>query len=186
MVLLPNRSAEVADLDLGEVEQLYQVVGNLEELAAGLAMGRITDAEIAEIGALHYRLVGHHLRGELDAYFEANQAIHRRIVEISGNHILLWTWDMLAVRASRARYLTNLKPDRWAEATREHEELFEAIRRRAADDVPLLLHRHIRNGLAAILDGAPIPPLDAAPQSSSTAITRAGQPSASGNFKGSA
>lgn len=150
VTLLPNRGAVVSPLDVREVAELYQVVCSLEVLAAELAMARITDEQIAGIGMLHYRLVRHQLRGELDAYFEANQAIHRALVEISGNAVLLSVWDMLALRVNRARYMTNLKPERWAEATREHEAIFQAIRARDGATVRELPAQHIMSGLKAI------------------------------------
>jgi DNA-binding GntR family transcriptional regulator len=150
VTLLPNRGAVVSELDVREVAELYQVVCSLVVLAADLAMARITDEQIAEIGMLHYRLVRHQLRGELDAYFEANQAIHRALVEISGNSVLLSVWDMLALRVNRARYMTNLRPERWAQATREHEAIFAAIRERDRPRVCELLANHIMSGLKAI------------------------------------
>lgn len=152
VTLLPNRGAVVNRLDLAEVEQLYMVVATLEEFAARCAMERMSDEDIAEIGTLHYRLLRHHLRGELDEYFEVNQAIHRRIVEISGNDVLLWVWDMLAHRVNRARYVTNLRPERWAQAMREHEAIFEALRSRETERMPALLRDHLLAGLAAIQD----------------------------------
>lgn len=150
VTLLPNRSAVVSALDIDEVAELYEVVCALEELAARLAMQRLTDADIAEIGRLHTALVRHHEEGRLDAYFEANQAIHRALVARSGNAVLLSVWDMLALRVNRARYLTNLQPHRWAEATREHQAIYEAIAARDAERVPRLLRHHIMSGLEAI------------------------------------
>jgi DNA-binding GntR family transcriptional regulator len=135
--LLPNRGAVVASMDAREIQSLYEVVGALECLAAELACERIRDHEIAELGSLHYQLVYHHLRHQLTDYFKFNQRIHRRIVEISDNPVLLWVWDMLALRVNRARYSTNLRPERWAEAVREHEEIFKAI---SARDGPRLAH----------------------------------------------
>jgi DNA-binding GntR family transcriptional regulator len=119
VTLLPNRGAVVSELDVREVAELYQVVCSLEVLAADLAMARITDEQIAEIGMLHYS-------------------------------VLLSVWDMLALRVNRARYMTNLRPERWAQATREHEAIFAAIRERDRPRVCELLANHIMSGLKAI------------------------------------
>lgn len=148
--LLPNRGAVVATLDADEIRSLYDVVTALEVLAAKLACQRIRDDEIAELGSLHYQLVRHHLRGELTEYFLVNQAIHRRIVEISDNPVLLWVWDMLALRVNRARYLTNLRPERWAEAVREHEEIFKAVSDRDGERLAEILKNHLAAGLQAL------------------------------------
>lgn len=148
--LLPNRGAVVAAMDAKEIQSLYEVVSTLESLSAKLACERIKDEEIAELGSLHYQLVRNHLRGDLAAYFKINQTIHRRIVEISDNPVLLWVWDMLALRVNRARYATNLRPERWAEAVREHEEIFKALSERDAGRLEQILKAHFDSGFRAL------------------------------------
>src|SRR5688572_22803430 len=55
--LLPNRGARVASITNQEIEEMIEVVAGLEATAADLACRRITDGEIAEIEALHRRMV---------------------------------------------------------------------------------------------------------------------------------
>lgn len=148
--ITPNRGAVVSDLDLAEVGALYQVLETLESLAARLAGARFSDEDIATLGALHYQMVWHHLRGDLDAYFALNQKIHRRIVEVSENPVLLWVWDILAPRVKRARYTTNQDPERWAEAVREHEAIFKAIAARDEKQLEELIRAHLNRGFATI------------------------------------
>src|SRR6266567_4215499 len=114
--LLPNRSAVVTEIDLGEIEALFDVAATLEARAATLACARATDAEIAEIGALHYAMIAHFHRGELSRYFELNQLVHRKLVEAAGNAVLLWVWELVAVRVLRAKFLPHLTPNHGPDA----------------------------------------------------------------------
>ncbi|MEE8500357.1 MAG: GntR family transcriptional regulator, partial [Kiloniellales bacterium] len=63
--LLPNRGATVARLTAADLDEMFPVMGALEALAGELACARISDAELAEIRALHYQMALHHTRGEL-------------------------------------------------------------------------------------------------------------------------
>ena len=47
----------------------------------------------------------------------------------------------------RVRYSANLDDnrDRWGEAMREHEEILDALRRRAGAELGDILFRHLRN-----------------------------------------
>lgn len=148
---LPNRSPVVAPLDAAEVSALIDVVATIEGLAGELAAARVSDAQVAELGILHYTMLRHHSNDELPGYFEANKAFHRRIIECSGNPVLLWVWDLLALRVDRARYASNLWPTRWRKAMDEHAEILARLTARDADGVAAAMRQHVRNGLSVVL-----------------------------------
>lgn len=147
---LPNRSPVVAPLDAGETAALIEVVAAIEGLAGELAARRISDSEVAELGILHYTMLRHHARHELPGYFQANKAFHRRIVEAAANPVLLWVWDLLALRVDRARYASNLWPARWQEATGEHAGILEMLATRNGAAVAESMRQHVRNGLSLV------------------------------------
>jgi DNA-binding GntR family transcriptional regulator len=148
---LPNRSPVVAPLDPDETAALVDVVSTIEALAGELAAARITDAEVAELGILHYTMLRHHSLDELPGYFEANRNFHRRIVECSGNPVLLWVWDQLALRVDRARYASNLWPTRWRKATAEHAGILAALTARDAPAASAAMREHVCNGLSVVI-----------------------------------
>ena len=141
--LLPNKGARVAEVTLDEVREAFQVLAALEALAGELAAARATDADIAELRALHYTMVMHYTRKELAQYFKLNQAIHQKIVQVAGNGTLTALQDGLNGRLRWARYTANLPPDRWAQAVAEHEELMEAFAARDGKRLASLLRAHI-------------------------------------------
>ena len=118
-----------------------------------------------EIERLHHEMYGHYLRRDLHGYFACNQAIHDRIVAAAGNGPLSATYAGFAGRLRRARYSANLDAnrDRWGEAMREHEEILDALRRRAGAELSDILFRHLRNKRKAAADREAAQPISGGP-----------------------
>jgi DNA-binding GntR family transcriptional regulator len=151
--LLPNRGARVTRLTEPDLRAMFEVLAALETLAGALACVRLSDAEIAEIQALHYQMEAHFHRRELSAYFALNQAIHRRLIEGAGNPVLLAHHAQLNAGVQRARFLASrLSEGRWQQAMGEHGELLEALRRRDGPRLGGLLAHHLRNTCDAICE----------------------------------
>jgi DNA-binding GntR family transcriptional regulator len=152
--LLPNRGARVARLDDSDIENMFQVMGALEALAGSLACARISEAELAEIAALHYEMLAQYSRRKLPEYFRLNQAIHAAIVAAARNPILTATYQSLAGRIRRARYLANLSEERWRHAVEEHEAILQALQARDGPRLAQQLADHLHNK-SAVLRGEP-------------------------------
>lgn len=147
----PNRSPVVMPLDAAQTAALVEVVASIEALAGELAAPRFTGAQLAELGILHYTMLRHHAATDLRAYFEVNKAFHRLIVEGAGNPILIWVWDLLALRVDRARYSSNLHPQRWSQAIEEHGHILERISARDPQGTAQALRGHVRAGLSLVV-----------------------------------
>jgi DNA-binding GntR family transcriptional regulator len=148
--LLPNRGARVARLDERDVEDMFQVMGALEALAGTLACAQMTEGELAEIAALHYEMLAQYTRRKLPEYFRLNQAIHAAIIAAARNPILAATYQSLAGRIRRARYLANLSEERWRNAVEEHEAILQALQARDGARLARLLEDHLRNKSAVL------------------------------------
>lgn len=149
IALQPNRGATVASLSLEDIEDTFRVIGVLEALAGELACTKLRDDDIAEIRVLHYQMALHRTRGQRLDYFKLNQRIHERIVELSGNKVLMETHQRLGGRIRRHRFAANLAPERWDQAIREHEEMLEALTERDGKRLAEILRRHLDNKRAA-------------------------------------
>lgn len=149
IVLQPNRGATVASLSLEDIEDTFRVIGALEALAGELACTRLRNDDVAEIRVLHYQMALHRTRGERLDYFKLNQRIHERIVELSGNKVLMETHRRLGGRIRRHRFAANLAPERWDQAIKEHEEMLDALDARDGKRLAEILRRHLDNKRAA-------------------------------------
>lgn len=145
--LLPNHSAIVAPLDSEGIEHLYVVFGTLEGLAGELACKLATDLEIQEIGGLLNDMFAQHELHARGPYMEVNHLIHRRVVEIAANPVMLTMWQSLVPRVVRARGLANLDRDRWTAALYEHAKMFAALAARDGQLLFRLTREHFHNGL---------------------------------------
>ena len=150
--LLPNRGAVVAALKPEKMQEVFVVLGALEALAGDLACRNASEADIADIRALHYHMLAHHARGELAQYFRYNQQIHQRIIDCAGNATLAQAWRAMNAHVKRARYLANLSGERWDKAVKEHEEMIEALTRRDGAKLQMLLRDHLANKLVMVME----------------------------------
>ncbi|MDH5557247.1 MAG: GntR family transcriptional regulator [Alphaproteobacteria bacterium] len=145
ILLQPNRGATVALLSLDDIEDTFRVIGALEALAGEMACSNVRDDDIAEIRVLHYQMALHRTRGERLEYFKLNQRIHEKIVELSGNAVLLETHKRLGGRIRRHRFAANVSAERWDQAIREHEEMLDALAARDGKKLSEILRRHLDN-----------------------------------------
>jgi DNA-binding GntR family transcriptional regulator len=150
--LLPHRGAVVAPLKPEKMKEVFVVLGALEALAGDLACRNATEADIAEIRALHYHMLAHHARGELASYFRYNQQIHIRLMECAGNATLAQVYRGLNAHVKRARYMANLSKTRWDKAVQEHEDILDALTRRDGARLQLLLRDHLANKLVLVME----------------------------------
>lgn len=143
--LLPNRGARVRQLGRTEIRELFEVLAGLEAVAGRLAAERISEAELAEVEALHLKMYQYYLARDLAGYFRVNQQIHGLIVEAAGNAPLGTVYQSYTRRLAPFRYAANtdVYGTRWSDAMREHEVMLELLRRRDGAGLADVMYRHL-------------------------------------------
>jgi DNA-binding GntR family transcriptional regulator len=149
--LLPNRGSRAAKLTDNDMRDLFEVCQGLEALAGELACERITDAEIAAVGATHAAMAQHYQDNDLLQYYRCNRAIHEAIVTAAGNPVLSGLYESVTARIRRARYVTPMTPPRWALALSEHEAILNALQRRDGLGLAHILRAHLRHKREEVL-----------------------------------
>jgi DNA-binding GntR family transcriptional regulator len=151
--LLPNRGARVRQFSETDIRNLLEVLGGLDFVAGRLACARITDGAIAAIEQMHLEMYTYYLRRELADYFRLNQKIHQAIIDAAANPVLSANFASLNSIVRRLRYSANLvHRDRLSEAMREHEQIVDALKRRSADELGLLMFQHLQSKCEAICE----------------------------------
>jgi DNA-binding GntR family transcriptional regulator len=151
--LLPNRGARVRQFSEADIRNLFEVLAGLDFVAGRLACARISDDAIAAIEKLHLEMYTHYLRRELTDYFRINQKIHQAIVDAAANPILSANFANLNSIVRRLRYSANLvHRDRLGEAMREHEQIVDALKRRSANELGLLMFQHMQGKCEAVCE----------------------------------
>lgn len=146
----PRRGARVAVLEPAEVAQLLEVRGALEELAAGLAARRRTEAQVAELHTLVTKGTAIASGGDLTELPALNTRFHQLLTEASGNRHL----DLLiGPMRDRIQWVYSARvhhraPASWA----EHGAIAQAIADGDEARARTLAGAHIISATAAFLD----------------------------------
>lgn len=150
--LNPNRGASVVALSRADAEQLFELMGALEALSGQLAAERRTEAELAEIRALHFEMLAAHSRRDLSSYYGLNRKIHQAINRSARNPALSETYDSVNTRIQNLRFRSNFNQEKWDCAVREHQAMLEALEAGDGSRLRSVLERHLRNKLDAVLE----------------------------------
>ena len=129
--LLPRRGAIVTPIVTEHLRQKFEVVRVLEDFAVKLVCERASDAQIAELQAVHKRLLDSFRRGA--DFVRVNDEFHRAIMSASGNQSLVEAHAPLWLHLQRARQLALRTEDVSRGYVQAHERLMKAIVRRDAD-----------------------------------------------------
>jgi len=150
--LLPNRGAVALSLSEQDVIDTFEVMASLEAQSGELAAARITDAELAEIRALHFEMLAAYTRRDLPRYYALNAQIHACINAAAKNPVLARTYAQLNARLQALRFRSNQDGQKWQRAVNEHERMIDALTRRDGAAMRAVLVEHLNNKLDAVLD----------------------------------
>jgi DNA-binding GntR family transcriptional regulator len=149
--LVPNRGAIAVQLSEEDVRHTFEVMGGLEALSGELAAQRITDAELAEIKAMHFEMLAAYTRRDLSNYYRLNAKIHGAINAAAKNPVLAATYDRVNARLQALRFRSNQDEEKWKSAMKEHEQMIEALSKRDAAALRTVLAGHLMNKLNVVL-----------------------------------
>ncbi|MEO8024340.1 GntR family transcriptional regulator [Polaromonas sp.] len=150
--LLPNRGAIAVELSEADVLNTFEVMSGLEAQSGELAAQRITDAELAEIRAMHYEMLAAYIRRDLPAYYRLNAAIHGAINAAAKNPVLTATYQQVNARLQALRFRSNQDGEKWSAAVREHEQMIEALGTRDAAAMRAVLLAHLKNKCNVVVE----------------------------------
>jgi len=146
-----RRGAYVTEVSEADLSDVYHLLSLLESDAAGVVATKATDAELAELQALHAELETAALPGtaNTDAFFAVNERFHMRLLEIANNR---WRDQMvtdLRKVMKLNRHNSLLKTGRIEESLAEHRAIMAALLARDAESTQQCMREHFANGLEA-------------------------------------
>jgi DNA-binding GntR family transcriptional regulator len=117
----------------------------MEAQSGELAAQRITDAELAEVKAMHFEMLAAYTRRDLPNYYRLNAAIHNAINAAAKNPVLTTTYAQVNARLQALRFRSNQDEEKWKSAVKEHEQMIEALTARDALAMRRVLLGHLAN-----------------------------------------
>lgn len=143
VVRAPYRGAVVSSLSVQTIEELQSFRRMVEISAAEQAMRVISAADLEELTVLVEQMRTAGEAGDTAALSQADMRFHTRIIEISGNALLLEVWTTYVPRIRRVLALRNrMNPDASA-LMGLHDDLLAAF---VGRDIDLLHASYQRHG----------------------------------------
>ena len=149
--ILPFKGARVRRPTDTELLEAYEVRAELECLGARLGIPRLTDADLAEIEALHASMMEAATRDDRHDVALRDAAFHARVLHLAGNATLERVWR--ALEPFSRTYITLLAPGAdtgWTASL--HHGILEAVKSRDPGAVELALRDHFQQVSASLLD----------------------------------
>jgi DNA-binding GntR family transcriptional regulator len=143
---VPHVGAQVANLELKELIEIYQLRETLEGLACELAAQNLTDDELVQLGVLLEAHSRHVTQTDGRSYIDQDPDLdfHFQIIQASNNDWLIrLLCDELYHRVRMFRYQSSHHRSRPEIALDEHQRIYQALLNRDGELASLLMRRHI-------------------------------------------
>ena len=144
----PRRGIFIVRKTKRQIVEMIEVWAALESMAARLAAGRASDAEIAALRHLFDQFLGDNPHDHIDEYSDANIAFHQAVIELAGSPLIVQMTANLFLHVRAVRKATIAHGDRAERSLADHLAIIEALERRDAELAELLSREHAL-GLAA-------------------------------------
>src|SRR5213593_2864481 len=139
-----RRGAYVTEVSERDLTEVFHLLSLLESDAAAAVARDASSDELAELAALHQKLEA--TVADRDAFFNANERFHMRLLEIAGNR---WRNQMVAdLRKVMKLYRHHslFKQGRLEASLKEHRKLMTALKARNAALAQQLMQQHLAHG----------------------------------------
>lgn len=137
------RGAFVRVFSREQVAELYEIRKVLEGLAARKAATRMTEAELADFGAIIERGTASFKADDTKGFEAADREFHAFIVGVAGSDLLAEHLKNLELRIQLVRHLANLEHDVAAHTVDDRQQVYDAIARQDSTAAEEAMIRHI-------------------------------------------
>ncbi len=152
VVMIPRKGAYVSGLSIRDINEVFEIRGTLEALAAGLSAERATEEEIEEMKQ-DLEMEAHLWEtSDLLKTIEIDIKFHEMIYASARNSRLLTMIKELREQVQRFRTTTLAVPGRMKFALDEHRKILAAIAARDVETAQQAAKEHIDNAENALLE----------------------------------
>lgn len=149
--LKPRRGCYVTEISRQDLDDIFPLMALLEGRCAADAVARAKPIEIRELKKIHESLENAARDGRIDAFFEANQAFHKRIQELANNRWLLSVIQDLRKVLKLSRLHSLSLEGRLQQSLDEHRAIMAAFEAGDAAKAEQLMHDHLLSGREALV-----------------------------------
>ncbi|MCX4831179.1 GntR family transcriptional regulator [Streptomyces sp. NBC_00006] len=139
----PKQGTYVTELSVSELAERFEVMAELEGMAARLSARRIEREALAELEDALRECEQHARAGDADPYYYANARFHAIVYDSCGNEYLRQQSHALKRALQPYRRLQLRVPDRMRRSLAEHRAIADAIASGAAERAEEAAREHV-------------------------------------------
>ena len=143
VVILPRRGTIVADLNMSDLQKIFEIRLELEVYTVQLAAERATPAHIAEMEALFAQADEIIHSGDYHQLIHLDHQAHRMLAQAAQNEFLEETLERLYTHVLRLWYVSLHKVSRLPEAIAEHRDIIAAVKVGDGQRAAQIMRAHI-------------------------------------------
>lgn len=143
VVILPRRGTIVADLNMSDLQKIFEIRLELEPYAARLAAQRVTPSQLAEMDRLFANADEIIHRGDHYQLIQLDHQAHRLLAQAAHNEFLEETLEWLYTHVLRLWYVSLPKVARLPAAIAEHRDIIAAIKLGDGQRAAEIMRAHI-------------------------------------------
>jgi len=143
--IVPNKGAYVTGITVKDVKDIYMIRSKLEGLCAYWATFHITQEQMDELEENIYLSKFHAEKGHSEQNAELDNRFHEVLYEACNSKMLEHQLRDFHDYVLRVRKKTLSQFKRSSESTKEHEQIFEAIKNKQPQEAERLANLHIIN-----------------------------------------
>jgi DNA-binding GntR family transcriptional regulator len=143
VVILPRRGTIVADLNMSDLQKIFELRLELEPYAARLAAARATERQIVTMEALFVNADELIQRGDNYDLIRLDREAHRLLAKAARNEFLEETLDWLYSHVLRLWYVSLHGVSRLGSAIEEHRDIVTAVKAGDGERAAAIMRRHI-------------------------------------------
>ena len=150
VTLKPRKGCYVTEISDRDLDEIFTIMALLEGQCARDAARRTCSDSVGELKRIHARLEAAAANGDIDDYFETNQAFHHAVQTLADNRWLLNVIEDLRKVIKLSRHHSLFSQGRLEQSLSEHREILAALVAGDADRAEQRMRAHIASGRAAL------------------------------------
>ena len=150
LVYFPHRGYFVREVDLNDIEEIFELRDALEELAISLLISRADDKDIRSLEDIVSKMEDLELKNEVIQATELDTRFHEQICRSSGNKYLLNVWESMRAQIRIAVLACNSSFPVYDGFVEGHRAVLEAIKTKDVGAAKAAIRNHIQVGLNSL------------------------------------
>src|SRR5574337_1041891 len=139
VTLKPRRGCYVTEISERDLDEIFAVMALLEGQCAQTTAHKAGEADLERLRRIHTELEQAAAAEDINGFFEANQAFHLALQEITDNRWLQHAIEDLRRVIKLSRHHSLFSEGRLEQSLAEHREILAALTERRADDAERLM-----------------------------------------------